>query len=81
MRYVEEIKMRVNLVLPPPQSPELLPIDGTLKQVIICDLSVARYLSLVSSFAPCLCINTEPFRFSVRFINLIFTCFMHDFSA
>ncbi|KMT20670.1 hypothetical protein BVRB_1g006460 [Beta vulgaris subsp. vulgaris] len=32
VRYVEEIKMRVNLVLPPPQSPELLPIDGTLKQ-------------------------------------------------
>lgn len=32
-RYIEEIKMRVNIVIPPPQSPELLPINGMLKQV------------------------------------------------
>ncbi|XP_021835062.1 vesicle-associated protein 2-2 isoform X2 [Spinacia oleracea] len=32
VRYVEEIKMRVNLVVPPPKSPELLPLNGTLKQ-------------------------------------------------
>ncbi|KAL2901850.1 Vesicle-associated protein 2-2 [Bienertia sinuspersici] len=33
VRYVEDIKMRVNLVIPPLPSPEPSPINGTLKQV------------------------------------------------
>ncbi|XP_021742353.1 vesicle-associated protein 2-2-like isoform X1 [Chenopodium quinoa] len=33
VKYIEEMKMRVNLVIPTPPSPELLPLNGTVKQV------------------------------------------------
>uniref|UniRef100_A0A803MRC4 Uncharacterized protein n=1 Tax=Chenopodium quinoa TaxID=63459 RepID=A0A803MRC4_CHEQI len=32
VKYIEEIKMRVNLVISTPPSPELLPLNGTVKQ-------------------------------------------------